>query len=256
MRELIDVMAEFGWNRRYLNDQISRIKQIFKWGVSRELVDQDVYFRLRTVDSVRRGEISNLREASEVQQIADDIIDATVPHLSDTVGAMVQIQRLTACRPGELVIMRPADIDRTNDIWRYTPGKHKTQHHDKKRVIAIGPKAQAKLAPFLLRLPDVYCFPTRRKGKYTTDSYRRAIHRACDRAFPAADHLSEDERLAWQSEHRWSPHRLRHTAGYALREEFGLEHVQVTLGHSQARTSEVYAPPIEAKQLEAAAKLG
>jgi len=70
LRELIEVMSKLGWNRRYLNDQISRTKQIFKWGVSHELVDQDVYFQLRTVDSVRRGEISNLREASEVQQMS------------------------------------------------------------------------------------------------------------------------------------------------------------------------------------------
>ncbi len=117
LRELIDKMPAFGWNRRYLNDQVSRIKQIFKWGVSRELIEHVVYDRLLTVDNVRRGEMDGLAEAVEIEPIDCAVVDATIPYLAPTVAAMVQIQLLTACRPGELLIMRSSDIDRTGQIW-------------------------------------------------------------------------------------------------------------------------------------------
>lgn len=39
---------------------------------------------------------------------------------------MVQMQLLTAARPGEVCIMRPCDIDRSGRIWVYKPKDHKT----------------------------------------------------------------------------------------------------------------------------------
>lgn len=94
---------------------------------------------------------------------------------------------------------------------------------------------------------------------YTTNSYRKAIHRACDRAFPPQPPLaqlpseSEAARLrrltaeqakdldAWQSDHRWGPNRLRHAKGTEIRKVFGLEAAQVTLGHRHADVTQVYA---------------
>ena len=60
---------------------------------------------------------------------------------------------------------------------------------------------------------------------YTTQSYRKAIHRACEKA-----------RIE-----RWSPNQLRHTAATRIRAEFGLEAAQVILGHSKADVTQVYA---------------
>lgn len=94
---------------------------------------------------------------------------------------------------------------------------------------------------------------------YTTESYRRAIHNACDRAFPAPPplalqpgesdrarrrRLSEsqlEELKAWQSEHRWGPNRLRHAKGTEVRKTLGLEAAQVTLGHRKADVTQIYA---------------
>ncbi len=39
----------------------------------------------------------------------------------------------------------------------------------------------------------------------------------------------------------WSPNRLRHAAATEVRRQFGLEAAQVTLGHSKANTTEIYA---------------
>ena len=68
--------------------------------------------------------------------------------------------------------------------------------------------------------------PKRKPGaKYSTDSYRRAIHRACDAA----------------KVERWSPNQLRHTAGTEIRAKFGLEAAQVVLGHAAADVTQIYA---------------
>ncbi len=59
--------------------------------------------------------------------------------------------------------MRPGDVNRKAE---YIPGSHKTEHHDRPRVIFLGPKAQHILLPYLLRPADAYCFsPREAEGK-------------------------------------------------------------------------------------------
>lgn len=83
--------------------------------------------------------------------------------------------------------------------------------------------------------------PLRRaSARYTTDSYARAIKRAALRA--GVEH--------------WSPNRLRHTAATEIRAHFGLEQAQAVLGHSAARTTEIYAEKNLAASAEVARQLG
>jgi integrase len=56
---------------------------------------------------------------------------------------------LTGARPGEAASITLAQIDRSGSIWLYRPSQHKTQHHGKSRVIAIGPRAQSLLFEFI-----------------------------------------------------------------------------------------------------------
>jgi integrase len=109
--------------------------------------------------------------------------------------------------------------------------------------------------------------PARAAGKcYDVAAYRRAIARGCDQAFPPPGDLARrrvagakgtrwetaeewKERLggrwreveAWLGRHRWHPHQLRHTAGTAIRREFGVEAAQVILGHRTLKVTELYA---------------
>jgi integrase len=62
---------------------------------------------------------------------------------------MVRLQGKTGCRPEEITLIRPSDIDKTDDLWVYTPGSHKTEHHDIERKILIGTEAQRLLTPWL-----------------------------------------------------------------------------------------------------------
>jgi integrase len=92
-------------------------------------------------------------------------------------------------------------------------------------------------------------------------SYRRAIARACDLAFPhpilsaipkkELTDTQREELKAWQRRQRWHPHQLRHTAATEIRRRFGLEAAQACLGHSELGVTQIYAE----KNLEAARRV-
>lgn len=49
------------------------------------------------------------------------------------------------------------------------------------------------------------------------------------------------EAAAWRQKFCWSPNQLRHTRATAIRERYGIEAAQTVLGHSDPRTTEIYA---------------
>ena len=204
-------------NRGTINQHIAIMKQLFEWGVAEELVSPVVYQALAAVKNLRKGR-TTAREPAPVKSVSVEIVEATLPHLPPIVADMVRFQRLTGARPGELCQLRPTDVDRSKSTWEYRPESHKTQHHDRDRIIFIGPKAQQVLRPYLLRAADAYCFSpaeavkqhlearrtarktpltygnspgTNRKSqpkrnpqdRYTKDAYNRAIQRACEMTF-------------------------------------------------------------------------
>lgn len=146
--------------------------------------------------------------------------------------------------------------------WKYRVKGHKTEHHDRTRIIFIGPEAHKLIAAYLLRASTEACFSPaevvakqreerharrvtplscgnrpgiraskqERKGaarrspdeSYTNNSYRREVHDACDNAFPPAEKLTGEALKRWRSNQRWSPNQLRHTAATEIRKRFGL----------------------------------
>jgi site-specific recombinase XerD len=175
-----------------------------------------VHHGLKAVDGLKKGRC-DVRESRPVKPVGDHFVDAIRPHVSRQVWTMVELQRLTGMRPGEVVIMRTMDINTTSSIWEYRPDSHKTEHHGKDRVIFIGPKAQEILKPWLNSALAAYLFSpresvaersvklrktrktkvqpsqqNRRKEnakrvpaeKYRVTGYGLAIRRGCDRAFP------------------------------------------------------------------------
>lgn len=209
-------LAETGRARTSINRDLGRIQRCFKWAGSREYVDPTIYAALRTVDGLKRGR-SLAAEPEPILPVDQEVLHATVQHLHPVLKAMVWVQAYAGMRPGELVIMRPRDVDRSDDVWTYCPSRHKTEHHGGSRVILLGPAAQKWLAPYLLRADDAFCFspaevvrdgwrdrrekrktpltpsqsrrsrrakPRKQAGtRYTTASYGAAIRRACAAAF-------------------------------------------------------------------------
>jgi integrase len=283
-------MIDSGHSRRYINDNVNRICRAFKWAVENELIPVTTYQALVTVSGLRRGR-SEAKETRPVQPVSPATVEATLKHLSPVVADMVRLQQFTGCRPGEVCAIRPCDVDCADDeVWTYVPMAHKTEHYGRERSIFLGPRAQGILRPYLLRAATDFCFSPaeseakrsagrrdrressmtpsqqRRRGKshrsrapgnrYTKDSYRQAIQRACDKAFPAPEDLDDDAVKAWQSDHRWSPNQLRHTAATDIRKEFGLEASQTVLGHSSADVTQIYAERDYAKAREIMKNVG
>jgi integrase len=282
-------MIQADMSRGYINSNIDLIRRAFKWAVSLELVPVAVHQSLATLAGLRRDR-SVARETAPVLPVSDSVIEATLPHLRPTVGDMLRLQRLCGCRPDELCMIRPSDVDTSGDVWRYVPESHKTQHHGRERVIFLGPQAQQILKPYLERPADSYCFspaeaeeahnsqrrqnraspmtpsqaarrpkrrPKRKPGeRYTTNTYRRAIHRACDFVDEAAHREAPEIPAATRIFPRWSPNRLRHSAGTEIRRRFGLEAAQVTLGHASAAVTQIYAERDLQKAAEVMAAVG
>ena len=243
--------------RKYINYRVACIVRMFKWAVEEELVPVTVYQSLKAVAALRKGRTKEVLESRKIKPVPEEHIPPVLKELPAQVAAMVQVQRLAGMRPDEVTIMRPFDIDRTGEVWSYTPFTHKTEHHEIEKVILLGPKAQEILKPWLDRDATAYLFspkevreaslasrrkeetvrrrypkrlrkrrPTRLpRDHYDDESYCQAVERACKRAKVP----------------RWTPGRLRHNAGTQVRSKFGAEAAQLVLGHQNLSTTEIYA---------------
>jgi integrase len=207
-------LIEAGICRKRINQHVGRIRQMFKWGVGREMVPETVWRALCAVEGLRVGEGI---ERPPVRAVADERIAAVEHFVTPQVWAMVNLQIWSACRPGEACIMRAIDINMQGKIWEYRPHSHKTEHHEKERVIFLGPHAQEVIKPWLKTDLHAYMFapgearawsqaqraknrktpkpklerkpqrkprPKRAPGeRYSVHAYDHAIRRGCELAF-------------------------------------------------------------------------
>lgn len=155
LKAVRQVLIDDGLSRKVINRHIFRIRAVFKWGASQELIPSGIYEALRTVSGLGRGR-SAARETKKVRPVPDEHVDAIKNYVLPQVWAIIELQRITAARSGEVVIVRASDIDMTGKGWLYRPSSHKTEHHDHERIIDLGPRAQAVIRPFLKS--DVYAF--------------------------------------------------------------------------------------------------
>lgn len=259
--------------RRTINMRTEIIKRMFKWAVENEMVPADLHHALSAVVGLKSGRCT-AKDRPPVRPVCDEVVETTLPHVSRHVGGLIQLQRLTGARSGELVIMRACDIDMSNPkLWVYRPIKHKNAYRGQKREIYIGPKAQEIVKQFLTTKLEAYLFspkvalqerhamlrkarktkvqpsqfcrkksnPKRTPGEhFTVYSYRHAIASACKKAgIP-----------------QWHPHQLRHSAGTFIRRHHGVELARIILGHTTAFTTEIYAEVDQRQAMEVMSKIG
>jgi integrase len=272
LKTVRQAMIDSGLCRNEINKRVRHILRAFKWAVGEEMVPVSVYQSLKAVPGLRRGR-ADVRESKPVRPVPESFVDAIRPIVARHVWAMIELQRLTGMRPGEVTSMRSCDIDTSGRVWAYTPSEHKTEHHGKERTIYLGPQAQAILKPWLRTELTAYLFspreameerktrmrqkrktpvqpsqrcrtkpkPKKTPGeRYDTDSYRRAIAYGCKRAGVP----------------KWHPHQLRHNAATRLRKEFGLDVARVILGHSSPVVTEVYAEVDREKAISVMERVG
>jgi len=259
-----EAMIAAGLARKTINARVNRIRRIWKWAAAEGLVPASAHLELQTLDALRKNRTA-AREAPRILPVAEAAVRATLPKMPRAVAAMAELQLLTGCRGGEVVAIRPLEVDRSGETWDYRPGRHKTDYRDddRTRVVHLGLRARAVLGPFLEGcLPSAPLFNPResaaRRGvrrAYDRRSYAQAIYRACDRAFPhptlgavrPADRTPSQKRelKEWRRRHRWSPLQLRHAAATRIRKDYGLEASQAVLGHARADVTQVYAERLD-----------
>jgi integrase len=273
LRSIQEDMVKAGLCRNVVNYRINRVRRVFRWAASCELLPVVVYEALRTVPGLQRGR-GAVRETPPVAPVPVEHVHACLPHLPTPVRAMVEVQLLTSCRAGEVMVMRALDLNTSEAVWTYRPHRHKNRNRGLERVIYLGPRAQQIIRPFLTTNLQAYLFSPRayvealharraaarktrrtpselkrqRKAKpkrrpaerYERRSYRQAIVRACCKAGVP----------------EWNPLQLRHAAATAIRARFGLEAAKAILGHIRVETSQIYAERDLCKAQEIMAEIG
>ena len=268
-------MIGTGLSRGVINKRVGQIKRAFKWAVAEELVPPSLYHGLQAVAGLTFGR-SKARETEPVRPVPDLHVAIVLPFVSPHVAAMIKLQRLSGMRAGEIVLMRPCDIDTSGDIWIYEPFDHKGRWRGHRKQVPLGPEAQKILQPFLARDPQAFLFSPqeaeawrlehrppyhgcqrktkvypcelkrRQKLKETRRKQRKPKRPKRDRydtnSYRRAIEygLKKAKKVGFAVPH-WHPHQLRHNRGTEVRKKYGIEAAQVALGHARADMTEVYA---------------
>jgi integrase len=297
-----DMLAS-GLARKTVNQRVGRIRRVFSWGVTRGIVKEATAAMLDRLPGLRVPRGDALAE-SVVPPVPWEVVEATLPFLPPSLAAMVRVHYHGAMRSQDICRLRPGDLWRSTfpdgsplphpGVWLYLPGsletgglgpgKHKTAVHGHRREIWLGPRAQAALAPYLDKPPELPCFSPalairetrtalRKKDRKTpvypweekarakrdlaarlsrtpwrVDSYGHAIARACRRA---SAKLGRD--IAW------TPHQLRHAKATAVEQaggESGHRDAGLILGDRDRRVVWQYADRDRARAAQVAAALG
>jgi integrase len=266
-------MRGLDWGERHVARQLGRVRTVWRWAERKHLVPAGAWAHLRTLQ-IGGGLIS------EVPPVPEDDLAKTLPHLARIPRAIVETQLLTGARPGEILRLTPGMIHRSGVFAfgrvRLTLGKiwladfglsHKTGWRGHRKIILLGPQAQAVVRPFLDRAADAplfspreataeYLASARRKDgklvrqrisgkrrpgeRYSIWTYEAAIERACKRAGVP----------------KWNPGQLRHNAATRLCAEFGPEIARVVLGHRELQTTRNYVQDDLLRAAEAVEKAG
>lgn len=258
-----------------VNGRLRIIRQAFAWGRLYGPVPAAVAYDVSLVKALKAGR-TKAKAPVPVKPVPEGVLNRTLAEAPQTVADMARLQYWTGMRPGEVCQLRACDIDRKGDVWLYTPGTHKTEHHGKGRVVPIGPNAQKILRTYIakraritdyvflpeeahrerleqLGYPEVMAYQLSRSAfkpgrMFRTETYYNKIRYACERVFdPKGTRRAKGDRSFY-----WHPHQLRHNAATRMRELAGLEDASHVLGHDSKTSTLIYAAQSVEKMKEVA----
>jgi integrase len=270
--------------RKSVNRTVCRVRSIFKWGAENELISPSLVAGLKCVAGLQYGK-TEADETNPVRPVPNEFVDAVLPLVAPQVAAMIELQRVTGMRSGEVCRMRMADLNTSGKVWTYCPARHKTMHHGHSRTVYLGPRAQKILLPWIRTELEKFLFspaeaelarrqslhsarttplhygnrpgsnlkskPKKSAGAgYSTMSYLHAVKYGIEKCNRQRKAREEAEIPSWH------PHQLRHNAATYFRKQHGLEVARVLLGHKHAAMTEVYAEADSERAVEVVAKIG
>ncbi len=228
-----EVYISKGWSRGYCNRSMNRIRAVFKWGVSNGLVPVAIWQALTAVEPLKAGRCE-AHDNKRREAVPDEDIQAVRKALRQKNRDIVDLLLLTAARVGELLSVSWSMIDRSNDVWVVELKEHKNAYRGKTRKLFFGKRAQEILARYEHVHAGERIFKTRR------DTFSQVLSAACLRAGVP----------------KFVPHQLRHTAGTRIRDTFGVESAQASLGHAAADMTAHYTRNTDKLARDTAAAVG
>ncbi len=177
------MLAEGKLCREELNARIGIIKAAFRWAAEEELAPASVWYSVSAVKGLEAGAYGVREGKGRREPVADEVVEATLRHMSAKHADRVRLLRLVGARPSELYGLTPSMIERDGDVWTAGIVEHKTKKHGIDRVLAFGPKAQKILRPLLLRCGTGLMFRDEAVGaREAVQALTKEINRAVKRA--------------------------------------------------------------------------
>jgi integrase len=186
LRAVRDGWVRAGLARKHINSRVGKIRRFFKFAVSHELVPPGILDGLRAVEPLTLGHTAAV-ESEPREAVEEAVFLATLPHLSPTIRAMLELMWWTGARPSEVCSMRSGDVDRSGKTWGYRPRSHKTAYLGHDRRIFLGPQAQRVLEPWLRESGDEFVFQPREAVAAQRQGWTKAHRTAATRARAAAN---------------------------------------------------------------------
>lgn len=202
--------------RNTVNRRVRHIVRAFEWAETRGFVDANQRSAIASLERIKEG-MEGSFDYDDVEPVSDADYNAVIEIANFRLRCMMQVQRATGMRSGELVSMTPEDVDMTQDDWLYIPVRHKTQKKKCARIVGI-PREIVPLLQSIMPEPHIPWFPIQ------VGTYRNNLLRACDRV----------------GIERFYPHRLRHTLATHVKEVVG-EHEAAIMLSVTAKTIKTYA---------------
>lgn len=242
--EVRELMIAKGWQREVIGRRMVRVRTMWRWAEVKGHVPPGSWAALSALPAVaandRRVRRSRPRKAVDWATLAK--VCRAIENRQ--VRAIMLVLWYTGARPSEVRTLKVGDIDRSGEVWTAAITDHKNAWRGQERTIAIGPKAQAVLRPYLEGKPGcAWVFPSGRSdGKPCRgESLSRAVRRACERVVVAG----------------CTPYSCRHSYRLRVTRALSLEHARAAMGHASIETTADYAKGTDAAAAaEAARRLG
>jgi len=261
--------------RTGINRKVGKVLQILRWGRARGLVPKVVWADVSAIEPLRRGEVGDRPERGRPRRaVTLEEVEKVAAHCSPHVADMLRLQALCGMRPGEVLQMRWADIDReplegdTSGAWLYVVPSAKTSHHGHTTRYVLPKAAQEILGRYpALPLANIFSPATAmaerrerrraaRQSKLTpsqrqrdanakreyaetwdTHEYRRHVTRACDAA----------------GIERFTPHEVRHGFVTWAANALSLGAAAAAANHRSVSTTQRYVHVSQADAITVAA---
>lgn len=209
IRNYMQQLVQQGQSHSYVNQMINSIK--FYYEVVLEMPN-----RFYSIERPRKREsLPKVISLEEVQSIIKNTNN--IKH-----KCIVSLLYSAGLRRSELLNLKPVDIDSKRMVITIKNGKG---NKDRQTILSEAVLKDLRLY-YKKHTPEIYLFEGAKGKQYSGSSISKIIYNACQKA---------------KIRKRVTPHMLRHSfATHLLENGTDLRYIQVLLGHSSTRTTEIY----------------